>query len=159
MIIAIGNLIDDAKCYQMVRDLRWPDGTKCPHCESDHVVKNGRDTPEVERQRSLCRGCSRSFDDLTHTVFAGHHQPLKIWMLCSYFMGLNLSNRQIAAELGLSIDQAHDMTQKLRQGVARRQEPLVLEGEVECDEAYVVAGHKGHPEAVKKRAVKDADAD
>ena len=30
---------------------------------------------------------------------------------------------------------------------------MVLEGEVECDEVYVVAGHKGHPEAVKKRAV------
>jgi hypothetical protein len=27
----------------------------------------------------------------------------------------------------------------------------VLEGEVECDEVYVVAGHKGHPEAVKKQ--------
>jgi hypothetical protein len=28
----------------------------------------------------------------------------------------------------------------------------VLEGTVECDEVYVVAGHKGHPESVKKRA-------
>ena len=28
----------------------------------------------------------------------------------------------------------------------------MLEGEVECDEVYVVAGHKGHPEAVKKKA-------
>lgn len=154
MIIAIGSLIDDAKCYQMVRDLRWPDGTKCPHCQSEHVVKNGHDTHEVERQRYLCRGCGRSFDDLTHTVFASHHQPLKIWMLCSYFMGLNLSNRQIAAELGLSIDQAHDMTQKLRQGVVDRQETLVLDGEVECDEVYVVAGHKGHPDAVKKKVVR-----
>ena len=24
-------------------------------------------------------------------------------------------------------------------------------GEVECDEVYVVAGHKGHPEAVRKK--------
>ena len=42
------------------------------------------------------------------------------------------------------------MTTTLREGiVARRPEP-VLAGEVECDEVYVVAGHKGHPEAVKK---------
>lgn len=41
-------------------------------------------------------------DDLTGTVFEGHHQPLKVWVLCLYLMGLNLSNRQIAAELGLS---------------------------------------------------------
>jgi hypothetical protein len=31
-------------------------------------------------------------DDLTDTIFAGHHQPLKVWILCLYFMGLNLSH-------------------------------------------------------------------
>jgi hypothetical protein len=34
-----------------------------------------------------------------------------------------------------------------------------LKGTVECDEVYVVAGHKGHPEAVKKKDDSDADAD
>lgn len=151
MTIAIGRLIDDAKCYEMVRELRWPQGVCCPHCESDHVVKNGHDTSEVCRQRYCCRDCDRCFDDLTNTVFAGHHKPLRIWMLCSYFMGLNLSNKQIAAELDLSTTQAYMMITRLRQGIADHQQPLVLEGEVECDEVYVVAGHKGHPEAVKKR--------
>ncbi len=28
---------------------------------------------------------------------------------------------------------------------------MTLSDEVECDEAYIVAGHKGHPEAVKKK--------
>ena len=151
MTIAIGRLIDDAKCYEMVRDLRWPQGVCCPHCESDHVVKNGHDTSEVCRQRYRCRACDRCFDDLTNTVFAGHHKPLRIWMLCSYFMGLNLSNKQIAAELDLSTTQAYMMVTRLRQGIADHQQPLVLKGEVECDEVYVVAGHKGHPEAVKKK--------
>ena len=103
MTIGIHRLIDDAKCYQMVRDLRWPSGVCCPDCESEHVVKNGHDTTEVCRQRYRCHDCNRCFDDLTNTVFAGHHQPLRIWMLCFYFMGLNLSNRQIAAELDLSV--------------------------------------------------------
>ena len=156
MTIAIQGLIDDAKCYEMVRELRWPQGVCCPHCESNHVVKNGHDTSEVCRQRYRCRDCDRCFDDLTNTVFAGHHRPLRIWMLCSYFMGLNLSNKQIAAELGLSITQAYMMTTRLRQGIADRQHPLVLEGEVECDEVYVVAGHKGHPEAVKKKGARVA---
>ena len=154
MTIAIHRLIDDAKCYEMVRNLRWPKGVCCPHCESNQVVKNGHDTTEVCRQRYLCRSCDRCFDDLTKTVFAGHHRPLRIWMLCSYFMGLNLSNQQIATELNLSVTQAHEMTMRLRQGIADHQQPFVLEGEVECDEVYVVAGHKGHPEAVKKRGVK-----
>jgi transposase-like protein len=31
---------------------------------------------------------------------------------------------------------------------------VTLSSEVECDEAYVIAGHKGHPEAVKKKGRK-----
>jgi transposase-like protein len=150
MGIAIQRLIEDAKCYEMVRELRWPEGVRCPHCETDQIVKNGHDSTEPHRQRYQCRDCNRSFDDLTQTVFAGHHQPLKVWMLCSYLMGLNLSNQQIAAELNLSVTQAQQMTTQLRQGLVDRQQPTVLEGEVECDEVYVVAGHKGHPDAVKK---------
>ena len=75
-------------------------------------------------------------------------------MLCLYFMGLNVSNRQIAGELDLSESQAQDMATQLRQGIVNRQEPVILEGEVECDEVYVVAGHKGNPAAVKKRNVR-----
>ncbi len=37
-------------------------------------------------------------------------------------------------------------------GIASRQPEPILSGVVECDEVYVVAGHKGHPAAVKKMA-------
>ena len=30
MQVNIKNLIDDSQCYQTVRELRWPDGIKCP---------------------------------------------------------------------------------------------------------------------------------
>jgi hypothetical protein len=43
------------------------------------------------------------------------------------------------------------MIQLLRQGIVDRSPPVVLEGEVECDEVYIVAGHKGNPEVVKKK--------
>ena len=103
-LISIHDLIDEAKCYEMVRELRWEEGVRCPHCESQEVIKRGRHTQQKERQRYACKGCERQFDDLTRTVFEGHHQPLKIWIVCLYFMGLNLSNRQIAAELDLNKD-------------------------------------------------------
>ena len=50
------------------------------------------------------------------------------------------------------------MITTLRQGIVDRRPPVALSGEVECDEVYVVAGHKGHPEAVKKKA-ESADDD
>ena len=146
-------IMDDAKCFEQVRALRWPEGVTCPHCGSDQMAKHGRDQTQPDRQRYRCRSCERYFDDLTQTVFEGHHQPLSVWMLCLYFMGLNLSNRQIAQELGLDVSDTQQMVKQLRQGVVERKPQVQLEGEVECDEVYVVAGHKGHPDAVKKRAV------
>jgi hypothetical protein len=42
------------------------------------------------------------------------------------------------------------MTCQLRQGIVRKKPSPTLTDEVECDEVYIVAGHKGKPEEVKK---------
>jgi transposase-like protein len=150
-VINLSNLIDEAKCFQTVRQLRWPEGITCPHCSSQQVIKNGKDETQPQRQRYTCSACRRRFDDLTGTIFAGHHQPLQTWILCLYLMGLNLSSLQIAKELGLHRSEAQEMTTKLRQGVIERRPEPTLSGAVECDEVYVTAGHKGNPEAVKRK--------
>ena len=159
MLVKILGIIDDAKCYEVVRHLRWPDGVRCPHCDSRTVVKQGRDETEPHRQRYQCRTCGRRFDDLTETIFAGHHQPLRAWVLVLYFMGLDLSNEQIAQELDLDADEAQRMTGLLREGIVRRKPEVQLSGVVECDEVYVVAGHKGHPEVVREKGERAGDAD
>jgi transposase-like protein len=150
-MVNIRDLIDDAKCYETVRALRWPDGITCPHCSCASVIKDGRDDTEPHRQRYLCHGCRRRFDDLTGTIFAGHHQPLRTWIVCLYFMGLNLSSLQIAKELDMNKNDVQEMVQQLRQGIVDRRPAVALCGEVECDEVYVVAGHKGNPAAVQKK--------
>jgi len=117
-MINIQRLIDDAQCYEIVRELRWPDGVRCPHCGSAKVNRRGHDERQRPRQRYECKGCGRQFDDLSSTIFEGHHQPLRVWVLCLYFMGLNLSNQQIAAELDLDPDNVQDMTTQLREGIS-----------------------------------------
>jgi transposase-like protein len=84
--VNIKHLVDGGQCYQTVRELRWPDGVACPSCASTQVIKRGGDDTEPARQRYECHGCDQRFDDLTDTIFAGHHQPLKVWSLCLYFM-------------------------------------------------------------------------
>ena len=116
-MINLPSLIDHAKCVQVIRAMRWPDGLKCPGCGSREVIKDGRDDTQPERQRYRCHGCGKRFDDLSGTIFAGHHQPLPVWVLCLYFMGLNLSNEQIAPELGIDPDDAQVMASQLRQGI------------------------------------------
>ena len=78
MQVNITRLIDEVQCYQTVRELRWPDGIACPSCQSKHVIKRGFDDTEPVRQRYECHDCDQRFDDLTDTIFAGHHQPLKV---------------------------------------------------------------------------------
>lgn len=148
-MLNIHNLIDDRKCFDAVRAERWPEGVRCVECDSAAVSKQGRDVTQPERQKYRCSDCGRWFDDLTGTVFAGRHQPLRTWVLCLYFMGLNLSNHQIGKELDLNKDATQHMTRQLREGIDGAQPEPVLTGEVEADEVYVVAGHKGHREAVR----------
>jgi transposase-like protein len=155
-LVNLLSLIDDARCFELVRQHRWPDGVRCPRCEGARIARDGRDDAQPQRQRYRCAGCGARFDDLSGTVLAGHHQPLRVWVLCLYLMGLNLSNRQIAQELDLCVSDVQAMTEALRHGLTARLPPVVLQGEVEIDEVYVVAGHKGQPAAVAKRGARDA---
>jgi transposase-like protein len=158
-LVNLSALVDDAKCFALVRQQRWPDGVRCPACGSGAVIRDGFDDTQAHRQRYRCKACAGRFDDLTGTALAGHHQPLRVWVLCLYFMGLNLSNRQIAQELGLGASDVQAMTEALRGGLAAKAPAVRLAGEVEIDEVYVVAGHKGQPAAVAQRGVPVGGAD
>jgi transposase-like protein len=157
-LINLQFLVDDAKCFDTVRRLRWPEGVRCARCGSDKVARDGHDDRQQERQRYRCTACQGRFDDLSDTIFAGHHQPLRIWILCLYFMGLNLSNQQIARELDLNAGDVQAMTEQLRAGILAARPAEILAGVVECDEIYVTAGHKGQPAAVAKKVARGAGA-
>jgi len=151
MNINLTTLLDDAKCYRIIRQTRWRSGVCCSQCQSQDVIKRGKDDTQAYRQRYQCKGCGFDFDDLTNTIFAGHHQPLRKWIGCLDLMGLNLSSEQIAQELDLHKDDVYQMTMQLRCGIVDNKPEVQLSGEVECDEVYVTAGHKGQPEIVKKK--------
>ena len=155
-MINIQMLVSEIQCYETVRKLRWPNGVVCVECKSTDITRNGHKGGKSACQKYQCRRCNKHFDDLTNTVFSGHHQPLKVWILCLYFMGLNLSNRQIGQELDINESTIYEMTSALRSGVEAKVPEVTLSGEVEMDEVYVVAGHKGQPSEVEKRGGKVA---
>ncbi|WP_131775215.1 IS1/IS1595 family N-terminal zinc-binding domain-containing protein [Legionella cincinnatiensis] len=74
-----------------VRDLRWPEKTQCPYCNSDNVIRHGKEDTEQYQQRYECKDCFKRFDDLTNTVFSGH----QTWVLFLYFLGLNLQRNRL----------------------------------------------------------------
>ena len=69
-LVNLSSLIDDAKCYELVRQHRWPDGVRCPHCQSAAAARHGRDDTQPHRQRYRCTACGSRFDDLTGTILA-----------------------------------------------------------------------------------------
>ncbi len=139
-MLHLHHLIDDAKCYETVRRLRWPCSVRYPHGESNKIAKRGRNHRHQECRRYRCKKCGKQFDDLTGTIFAGHHQPLGMWITGLYLRGLNVSNQQIAHELDLNDSDVQEMTSLLPRGIVARRPVVRLEGEVECDEVYVIAG-------------------
>lgn len=159
MLFQISNIVDDRLCYERLRELRWSEGVKCPHCGASNHKRHGSHNSCEHRYRYQCKSCGKYFDDLTNTVFQGHHQPLKVWIICLYLMSLNLSNAQIAKELRISESDCHAMTSLLREGVYEKRPTEELSGEVEFDELYLIAGHKGKPSAVKKKVGLPEDGD
>ena len=91
---------------------RWD---RSPSCNSDSVGSHGRDDTHSHRQRYCCPAYAAPFRDLSGTTLVEHHRPLRVWMLCLYPIGLNLSNRQIARELDLSASDVQAMTEQLRE--------------------------------------------
>jgi transposase-like protein len=122
-LLSIKHLVSEAQCYEAIRHLRWRNGVVCPCCGSNETIRRGFDGPDKHLRRYGCKSCGRRFDDLTGTALSGHHQPLSVWVLCLYFMGLNLSNAQIAQELDLNKDDAQAMTECLRDGLVKKRIP------------------------------------
>jgi len=151
MCLLLTHLLDEEKCYQEARRLRWRYETRCPGRTSNKIVKRGHDHRHPGCQRYHCKNCGRRFDHRTGTIFANRHQPLSVWVAYLYLMGLNLSNRQIAQELGLNESDGQAMADQLRGGIVRRRPKPRMSGVAECDEVYVVAGHKGRPDRIQGR--------
>ena len=58
-MINIQHLIDDSKCFEVVRQLRWLEGVRCPACGAEDVTKRGFHTRQVARQRYECQACGQ----------------------------------------------------------------------------------------------------
>lgn len=120
MLIQLHKLLDVSQCYDLLRQVRWPQGAVCPTCASEQTVKNGKNTSQIHCQHYKCKACGAYFDDLTDTVFSGSHQGIHQWLTVLYMMNLNVSTAQIMAELDISEMTAQTMCATIREGVVKK---------------------------------------
>ncbi len=58
-LIDLSGLMDDAKCFAFVRQQSWPEGVRCPGCDSAAVIRDGCDEMQSCRQRYRCKATLR----------------------------------------------------------------------------------------------------
>ena len=141
-------------CYAEVVQMRWPDGPRCPRCQSEKVHKLSR------AWRWQCKRCSKNgyrFSPLVGTIFENTNVPLRTWFTVIYLMCQSkkgMSALQIQRLIGKqqlkkgkpdgegSYKTAWYMCHRIRAAMQGDQFPK-LTGIVEIDETYV-GGKEGN---------------
>ena len=152
-VLNIRAIVDDAKCFETVREMRWPEGVRCVHCGADTVARMAGMKP----RRSVSAIGVEPVTGISMTSQARSSKGIISYCTFGFsacIHGVEPLQPSDRARAGLNPSDAQRMTHQLRQGVVARKPEGKLAEEVECDEVYVVAGHKGHPAAVKKNGVR-----
>lgn len=129
----------DEKCHAYLEALRWPDGIKCPRCQSEKISRIH------ERKQFMCDGCTYQFSVRVGTIFHDSHLPLSKWFVAIYLMGESrkgVSANQLKRTLGVSYKTAWYLCHRIRAAVADADNTL-LSGIVEVDETFVGGKQRG----------------
>ena len=103
-------------------------------------------------KRYWCRGCKRTFNDLTATLLHRSNRPLSYWIRATVLLCLSCSSRRIARELGLHTRTSYRWCWWLRNTAVAYETDRQLEGTGEADALYHTAGHTGQAPPGGKKA-------
>jgi transposase-like protein len=123
------------KCEAYLESKRWPNGVTCPRCGSQDV------TYMASRRQWQCE-CRYQFSVTAGTVFHRTHIDLPRWLMAVWLMCYSpkgISGKQIQRELGVTYKTAWYMAKRIRWAMQHNLIGMVVEGEVEIDEAVVKA--------------------
>jgi transposase-like protein len=138
------------RCHDYLEDLRWPDGVKCPRCDSDKISRIAK------RRQFDCDSCRYQFSVRVGTLFHDSKLPLWKWFLAVYLMcesKKGISANQLKRTLGVSYKTAWYLCHRIRSAM-QDEDGTLLRGIVEADETYVggkLGGFSSKKEAARHR--------
>ena len=124
---------DDKSAEEWFVNSRWPDGVRCPHCDSENVKENAAHPTMPFR----CNSCKKQFSAKTNTVMRGSKVGYQKWVITLYLMTTNLkgvSSIKLHRDLGVTQKTAWHMVSRIRKAYEEVNE--LFDGEVEVDESY-----------------------
>jgi transposase-like protein len=99
------------ECRQRLEELRWPNGVKCPLCQSERISRIR------QRQQFDCNSCSYQFSVTAGTLFNDTHLPLPTWFAAVYLMcevRKGVSANKLKGILGVSYKTAWCLCHRIR---------------------------------------------
>ena len=97
---------DEAWCYSILREMRWPKRIACPHCGEERVTTHTKSL-STPRRRYLCLACRHTFSDLTATPLARTNLPLGKWFQSLLLVADGgLSTSELAKAIGVKWETA-----------------------------------------------------
>lgn len=120
-------------CREYLVQLRWPDGIRCPECETEKMWA-------MSRGLYLCTGCRYQTSVLAGTIFQDTKKSLRLWFRAIWYVtnqknGVSALGLQRVLGLG-SYRTAWEWLHKLRRAMVRPGRER-LSGTIEVDETYV----------------------
>jgi transposase-like protein len=138
----------DERCRAELQRLRWPEGPRCPRCDSSRISRI------IKRNQFDCDACRYQFSVTAGTLFNDSHLPLWKWFLATYMMcesKKGISACQIQRTLGIGgYKTAWYLCHRIRAAM-QEVDSQKLDGVVEIDETYV----GGKPRRNRPRVIKE----